>query len=247
MKKLISVVMMMLLLVGCASNNQPNNNDNNDDEKREGEVTTPIDNDDDQDDQALLDHNEIAQQVQSQVYLLKNNEILVEVNHQGEDDFNQLFINLTLFEKDSDVPIDYEASFNAFSAGSKSYQFSTQFSDLDLDLKRTITRYSYGNPYALQYGDLSEFVTLNHTKSDTTYSVLATARNEGEQTIEFLSLYTIYYEDGEVVGAHMRFVNDLEKDQEADFDFLAPLDNENRMAMYDDYEIGVRSAYYTKP
>ena len=90
MKKLISVVMMMLLLVGCASNNQPNNNDNNDDEKREGEVTTPIDNDDDQ---ALLDHNEIAQQVQSQVYLLKNNEILVEVNHQGEDDFNQLFID----------------------------------------------------------------------------------------------------------------------------------------------------------
>jgi hypothetical protein len=245
-KKWLSIIFIVFLVVGCSSNNQPNNN-NNDNEQGLGGVDTPNGNDADQEDpQELIDHNEIAPKIDLEIILLKRNEILLEVNNIGEDDFSTLRVYLTLFEEDSNEAIEREYTFTAFSAGNVSYQFSTDLIDYTLALDRTIVRYGYGSPYAKKYGDLSQFVTIQHSKSDTN-SVVASAKNEGDQLIEFLSLYTIYYADNEVIGAHMRFASDIEPNAEVSFDFYSPIDVDNYILSYDDYVVGVRAAYYTKP
>lgn len=247
MKKWISLIIILLLVAGCSSNNQANN-DNNDNDQGEGEVNTPINNDNDQekDSQEIIDHNEIAPQIDLEIYLLKRNEILIEVNNVGEDDFSRLDIYLTFYEEDSDEAIEKEFYFTAFGAGNLSYDFSTNLSEYTLDLDRTEIRYGYGSPYLKKYDDLSEFVSIEHTKNDNN-SVVAIATNESDQVIEHLSVYTIYYENDEVVGAHMRFASDLEPKEEAVFDFLVPIDVNNYIVTYDDYAIGVRTAYYPKP
>lgn len=247
MKKWISLIMILLLLVGCSSNNQANNN-NNDNDQGLVEVNTPTNNDDDQqeDSQEMIDHNEIAQQVDLEIYLLKNKEILLEVNHVGEVDFSRLEIYLTLYEEDSEEAIEREFYFTAFGAGNLSYDFSSGLDEYTLDLDKTEIRYGYGSPYLKKYDDLSEFVSIEHTKNDNN-SVAAIATNEGEQVIEHLAVVTIYYENNEIVGAHMRYATDLEPDQEVVFDFLSPIDDNNYIVTYDDYFIGVRTAYYPKP
>ncbi len=246
MKNWIGLIMILLLVVGCSSNNQANNN--NDNEQGQGEVETPINNDDDQqeDSQEMIDHNEIEPQVDLEIYLLKNMEILLEVNHVGEDDFSRLEIYLTLYEEDSDEAIEKEFNLTAFGAGNLSYDFSSGLKEYTLDLDKTEVRYGYGSPYLIKYDDLSEFVSIEHTKNDNN-SVVAIATNEGDEVIEFLSVYTIYYVNDEIVGAHMRFATDLEPNAEAVFDFLAPIDVDNYMVNYDDYKIGVHTAYYPKP
>jgi len=247
MKNWISLLLILLLVVGCSSTNQANNN-NSDNDQGQGEVETPFNNgnDQDEDSQEMIDHNEIAAQVELEIYLLKRNEILVEVNHLGDEDFSSLDIYLKLYEEDSDEPIEKEFYFTALGAGNLSYDFSTNLREYTLDLDKTEVRYSYGSPYAKKYGDLSEFVSIEHAKNDKN-SVVAVATNEGNQVIDFLSLYTIYYENDEIVGAHMRFASDLAPGDEAVFDFFSPLDVNDYVITYDDYAIGIRTAYYQKP
>lgn len=246
MKRLISLMMILVLVFGCSTNDPTNNNGESNPEL--GEVSTPVNGDNNQDEEAqeTLDHNAIAPNLEYDLYLLRNNEILLEIQHVGEEDFSSLHVFLSFYEEDSDEAIEREYVFQAFSAGRTSFYFSTDLSAYNLDLELTEVRYGYGSPYALKYDDLSEFISIDHGKNDKN-SVAAVIKNEGNATIEYVSVVTVYYDNGEVIGAHMRFAFDLEPDAEAVFDFYSPLDEARRILSYDDYKIWINSAYHQRP
>ncbi len=246
MKRLISLMMILGLILGCSTNDPVNNNGESNPEQ--GEVTTPVNGDNNQGEEAqeTLDHNAITPNIEYELYLLRNNEVLLEIQHVGEEDFSSLHVYLSFYEEESDEAIEKEYVFQAFNAGHTSYYFSTDLSAYTLDLELTEVRYGYGSPYALKYENLSEFISIDHAKNDQN-GVAAVIKNEGDAVIEHVSVVTVYYDNGEVIGAHMRFAFDLEPDAEAVFDFYSPLDEARRILSYDDYKIGINSAYHRKP
>ncbi|MBR3116774.1 MAG: hypothetical protein IKF36_02740 [Bacilli bacterium] len=105
------------------------------------------------------------------------------------------------------------------------------YKDMKIDYDVTIPGY---------IEDYVDSIEITRTRGQT---VKAEVKNKGDNTINNISLGTVYYKNKKIVGYDEEVILDLKSNAKENVDFFNPMDKNHEFITYDDYKIYINYAY----
>ena len=93
--------------------------------------------------------------------------------------------------------------------------------------------------------DISYYDQIELTHNDTGEEIIVQAKNNSNDTIEYVSVAVVYYANGKVVGCKEGLEMDVKSGRSANFTLNYPYDKNYNDIKFDDYKIYLNEAYGT--